>query len=82
MKKNPDKIPYVISMSYFSLIIFLINKESNEAEQELTEILGGIFCTLLQIMMNSQFLLYIKRCKTKNSIIKNKKNFFFGPNNR
>ena len=77
-EKNPDKIPYVISMSYFSLIIFLINKESNEAEQELTEILGGIFCTLLQIMMNSQFLLYIKKCKTKNSIIKNKKNFFLG----
>ena len=73
---NPDKIPYVISMSYFSLIIFLINKESNEAEQELTEILGGIFCTLLQIMMNSQFLLYIKKCKTKNSIIKNKKNIY------
>jgi len=55
-ENNPDKIQYVISMSYFSLIIFLINKDSNEAEQELTEILGGIFCTLLQIMMNSQFL--------------------------
>ena len=75
-ENNPDKIPYVISMSYFSLIIFLINKESNEDEQELSEILGGIFCTLLQIMMNSQFLLYIKKCKTKNSIIKNKKNLF------
>jgi hypothetical protein len=79
-ENNPDKIPYVISMSYFSLIIFLINKESNDAEQELTEILGGIFCTLLQIMMNSQFLLYTKKCKTKNSIIKNKRDLFMSQN--
>ena len=75
-ENNPDKITYIISMSYFTLIIFLINKESNEADQELTGIFGGVFCTLLQIMMNVQFLLYIKKCKTKNNIIKNRKKYF------
>jgi len=75
-ENKPEEITYVISMSYFCLIIFLIIKGSDETNQELSELLGGVFCTLLQIMMNVQFLLYIKKCKTKNTIIKNRRNYF------
>ena len=73
-----EEIGYIISMSYFSLNIFLINKNSKEESHELSEIFGGIFCTLLQIMINVEFLLYIKRSKAKTSIVKGKnKNIFY-----
>ena len=74
-EKKPEAISYIISMSYFTLIIFLLNKISDDADQELSEVLGGVFCTLLQIFMNVHFLLYIKKSKTKNNMIKNRKNF-------
>ena len=72
--KNPEKIHYIVSMSYFSLMLFIMNKISNELDQELGEIIGGIFCTFLQIFMNANFLLYIKKSKTKNNMIKFRKN--------
>ena len=75
-ENKPEEISYLISMIYFFLIIFLLIKSSNEENQELGEIFGGVFCTLLQIMMNIQFLLYIKKCKTKSTIIKNRKNYY------
>ena len=75
-ENKPEEISYLISMIYFFLILFLIIKSSNEENQELGEIFGGVFCTLLQIMMNVQFLLYIKKCKTKNIIIKNRRNYY------
>ena len=70
--KNPEEISYIISMSYISLMLFLLNKISSDSDQELSEIFGGIFCTLLQIFMNVQFLLYIKKSKTKHRMIKRK----------
>ena len=69
-EKNPEKINYIVSMSYFSLILFLINKSMCETNQELNEIFAGIFCTLLQIMINIYFLMYIRKSKTKSKIIK------------
>ena len=51
-----------------------MNKISLDPDQELSEILGGIFCTFLQIFMNVNFLLYIKKSKTKNNMIKFRKN--------
>ena len=75
-EKKPEEISYIVSMSYFSLMIFLLNKASKEPNHELSEIFGGIFCTLLQIMINVYFLLYIKKSKAKNSIVKGKKNLF------
>ena len=50
----------------------MLNKVSSDSDQELSEIFGGIFCTLLQIFMNVQFLLYIKKSKTKHKMIKRK----------
>ena len=73
-EKYPEKIYSIVSMSYFSLMFFIMNKISNEADQELAEIIGGVFCTFLQIFMNSNFLLYIKKSKTKNNMIKFRKN--------
>ena len=75
-EQRPEEIKYLVSMIYFSLTIYLLNKANNEPNQELGEIFGGIFCTLLQIMINIHFLLYIKRSKSKSSIIKEKKNIF------
>ena len=75
-ENRPEEIPYLISMIYFFLIIFLLIKSSDEENQELGEIFGGVFCTLLQIQMNVQFLLYIKKCKTKNLKIKNRRNYY------
>ena len=75
-EKNPDEIGYIVSMIYFSLIIFLINKALNNPNQELSEIFGGIFCTLLQIMINIYFLLYTKKSKAKTNIIKGKNKLF------
>ena len=72
-EKNSKEISYLIKMIYFSLIVFLINKLSDDANEEFSEVLGEIFSTLLQIMMNIEFLLYIKKSKIKNNIIKNKK---------
>ena len=72
--ENNDKNGVDISLSYFSLTIFLMNKASVETNQELSEIFGGIFCTLLQIMINIYFLLYFKKSKAKTSIIKGKNN--------
>ena len=60
-EKNSKEISYLIKMIYFSLIVFLINKLSNDANEEFSEVLGEIFSTLLQIMMNIEFLLYIKK---------------------
>ena len=60
-------------MSYFTLMIFLINKTSSDCDQDLNEILGGIFTLLLQIFMNVEFLLYTKRSQTKTNMFKNKK---------
>ena len=73
-EKYPEKISFVVSLSYFSLMLFLINKIFIETDQELSEIIGGIFCTLLQIFMNVNFLLYVKKSKTKNNMIKFRKN--------
>ena len=70
--KKPEEISYIVSMSYISLMLFLLNKVSSDPDQELSEIFGGIFCTLLQIFMNVQFLLYIKKSKTKHKMIKRK----------
>ena len=75
---KPEEIGYLLSMCYFTLNIFLMNKNSKEESHELSEIFGGIFCTLLQIMINVQFLLFIKKSKAKTSIIKGeKKNIFY-----
>jgi hypothetical protein len=74
-EQRPEEIRYLVSMIYFSLSIFLLNKANNEPNQELNEIFGGIFCTLLQIMINIHFLLYIKKSKSKSSIIKEKKKY-------
>ena len=60
-------------MSYFTFMIFILNKISSEPDPELSEIMGGIFCTFLQIFMNANFLLYIKKSKTKNNMIKFRK---------
>ena len=73
-EKYPEKIYSIVTMSYFSLMFFIMNKISNEADQVLAEIIGGAFCTFLQIFMNSNFLLYIKKSKTKNNMIKFRKN--------
>ena len=75
-EERPEEINYIISMSYFSLFIYLINKASNDTNHEMSEVFGGIFCTLLQIMINVYFLLYIKKSKAKSSIIKGKQNLF------
>ena len=72
-EKKPEEISYVVSMSYFSLMMFLLNKISEETDSDLSEILGGIFCVLLQIFMNVQFFLYTEKSKTKNSLIKKRK---------
>ena len=72
-EKNPEEISYIVSMSYVSLMIFLLNKMSTETDQDLSDILGGVFCTLLQIFMNVQFLLYIKKSKTKNNLMRSRK---------
>ena len=80
-EKNQDQIAYLISMSYFTLMIFLLNKISAETDQELSNILGGIFCLLLQIYMNVQFLLYIQKSKMKNTMIKNKRKKLFNISN-
>ena len=75
-EKNSKQISYLITMIYFSLIVFLINKLSDDVNEELSEVFGEIFSTLLQIMMNIEFLLYIKKSKIKNNLIKNKKKYF------
>ena len=75
-EERPEEINYIISMSYFSLFIYLINKASNDTNHEMSEVFGGIFCTLLQIMINVYFLLYIKKSKAKSSIVKGKQNLF------
>ena len=72
-EKKPEEISYIVSLSYFSLMIYLLNKISVETDQDLSEILGGIFCTLIQVFMNTQFLLYIKNSKTKNKMMKERK---------
>lgn len=72
-EQRPEELRYLVSMIYFSLTLYLLNKAHNEPNQELGEIFGGIFCTLLQIMINIHFLLYIKKSKSKSSIIKGKK---------
>ena len=69
-----EKIYYIVSMSYFTLMIYIMNKISTDPDQELSEITGGVFCTFLQIFMNSNFLLYIKKSKTKKNMIKFRKN--------
>ena len=81
-EKKPEEISYIVSMSYFSLMIFLLNKISEEIDQDLSEILGGIFGILLQIFMNVQFLLYIKKSQTKNKMIKNKRINLIGDSNK
>ena len=75
-EKNNKEISYLINLIYFSLIVFLINKLSTDMNTELSEIFGENFSTLLQIMMNLEFLLYIKKSKIKNNMIKNKKRNF------
>ena len=73
-EKNPDKLYFIVSISYFSLIFFFMDKMHTEQDQDLGEIVGGVFCTLLQIFMNINFLLYVKKSKTKNNMIKFRKN--------
>ena len=72
-EKKPEEISYIVSMSYFTLMVFFINKISEGCDQDLNEVLGGIFCILLQIYMNVQFLLYIRKSQTKNTMLKNKR---------
>ena len=55
-ENNPEDISQLISMSYFTLMIYLINKMSANTDTELSEVLGGVFCIFLQIFMNFHFL--------------------------
>ena len=73
-ENNPEKLYFIVSLSYLTLMFFLMNKIYIESDEELGNIIGGIFCTFLQIFMNVNFLLYIKKSKTKNNLIKFKKN--------
>ena len=73
-EKSPENIYYIVSMSYFSIMFFILNKLYKETDNELNEIIGGVFCTFLQIFMNVNFLLYVKKSKTKNNMIKFRKN--------
>ena len=73
-EKSPEKLYFIVSLTYFTLMFFMMNKIYIESDQELGEIFGGIFCTFLQIFMNVNFLLYIKKSKTKNNMIKFRKN--------
>ena len=73
-EKSPEKLYFIVSLTYFTLMFFLMNKIYIESDQELGEIFGGIFCTFLQIFMNVNFLLYVKKSKTKNNMIKFRKN--------
>ena len=73
-EKTPENLYYIVSMSYFSLMFFFLNKVQEETAPELNEIISGIFCTLLQIFMNVNFLLYVKKSKTKNKIVKFRQN--------
>ena len=75
-EKNPENLYFIVSMSYFSLMLYILNKIYKEPDQDLSDILGGVFCTLLQIFMNVNFLLYVKKSKTKNNMIKFRKNKF------
>ena len=72
-EKKPEETTYIVSLSYFTLMIYLLNKISIETDDDLNEILGGVFCTLLQVFMNVQLLLYIKNSKTKNNMMKERK---------
>ena len=73
-EKKPEEIWFLVSMSYFTIMTFFLNKISNDPNQELNEIFGGIYCSLLQIFMNVQFLLYTKKAKVKYNLIKKKNN--------
>jgi hypothetical protein len=66
-EKNPNQIQHIISMSYFSLFLYMTNKSSNSINKELSEIFGGMFSCLIQKMMNVQFLQYVRETKTKSN---------------
>ena len=69
-EEKPQKLPYIIYMSYLCIFLYITNKSYQFSESELNEIFGGFFNCLIQKMMNVLFLLYIQKTKAKSNIMK------------
>ena len=68
---NPEKVHYIILMSFLCIFLYKTNKTFKNSENDLSEIFGGILNCLIQKMMNIHFLLYIRKTKVKSNYINN-----------
>ena len=71
-ENKPAELCYVLSLGYFIYILYVTNKSSNETDQELSEILGKAFTSILQKIINIFIFLYTRRSKIKSTAMKDK----------
>ena len=67
-ERNPKEISHLISMTYFTLFLFIENHKAFEFSKELNEILGGIFLILNKKLLSIQFILTVMELKVKSNI--------------
>ncbi len=67
-ERNPKEIFHLQSMAYFTLFLFIENKNETNFSKELNEILGGIFLELLKKILSIQYLLTVMESKARSNI--------------
>ena len=75
-ENKPEELSYVFELGYFIYVLYETNKSSHETDQELSEILGGSFISVLQKIMNIFIFLYTRKSKVKNTAMKDKTRFY------
>ena len=81
-EKNPDKLYIISTLIYLTYFIYILNKKSqlnhNENEDsELSEILGNILSYLIQILLNTEYLLEARHSRTKSNRYLNNMHYSF-----
>ena len=82
-EKNPDKLYIISTLIYLTYFIYILNKKDsfNNKENEdieLSQILGSILSYLIQILLNTEYLLEARHTRTKsNRYLNNNMNFSF-----
>ena len=85
-EKNPEKLSIISTLIYLTYFVYILNKKQsgiksgngNKSEDdELSEILGNILSYLIQILLNTEYLLEARHCRTKSNRYLNNINYSF-----
>ncbi len=67
-ERNPKDVSHLQSMAYFTLFLFIENKNESNFSKDLNEILGGIFDVLSNKISSIEYILTVMETKVKSNV--------------